>query len=86
MFDSLTKRHNEIIGAELDITSQRAGRWRSCFVELGMNGILKEEQRSDRHQVTTVTAFQKVPRTELPTHSVSDKPTIQVPKFTIGKH
>src|SRR5437016_8064142 len=39
---------NETIGAELGITRQRAGRWRSRFAELGLNGILKEEQRSGR--------------------------------------
>lgn len=39
---------NETIGAELSITRQKAGRWRSRFAELGLNGILKEEQRSGR--------------------------------------
>src|SRR5437899_12390428 len=39
---------NETIGAELGITRQKAGRWRSRFAELGLEGILKEEQRSGR--------------------------------------
>ena len=39
---------NEAIGAELSITRQKAGRWRSRFASLGLNGILKEEQRSGR--------------------------------------
>ena len=39
---------NEKIGAELGITRQKAGRWRSRFAELGLEGILKEEQRSGR--------------------------------------
>jgi transposase len=39
---------NETIGAELGITRQKAGRWRSRFAELGLNGILREEQRSGR--------------------------------------
>jgi len=39
---------NESIGAELVITRQKAGRWRSRFAELGLAGILKEEQRSGR--------------------------------------
>jgi transposase len=39
---------NETIGAELAITRQKAGRWRSRFAELGLTGILKEEQRSGR--------------------------------------
>jgi transposase len=39
---------NETIGAELSITRQKAGRWRNRFAEFGLNGILKEEQRSGR--------------------------------------
>jgi transposase len=39
---------NETIGTELGITRQKAGRWRSRFAELGLSGILKEEQRSGR--------------------------------------
>lgn len=39
---------NETIGAELGITRQKVGRWRSRFAELGLIGILKEEQRSGR--------------------------------------
>jgi transposase len=34
---------NEAIGAELNITRQKAGRWRSRFAERGLDGILKEE-------------------------------------------
>jgi transposase len=34
---------NDAIGAELNITRQKAGRWRSRFAERGMDGILKEE-------------------------------------------
>ena len=34
---------NEKIGAELGITRQKAGRWRSRFAELGLEGILEEE-------------------------------------------
>src|SRR6267154_2555744 len=39
---------NETIGAELEITRQKAGRWRTRFAELGLEGILKEEQRRGR--------------------------------------
>src|SRR6266699_124881 len=42
---------NETIGVELGITRQKAGRWRNRFAELGLNGILKEEQRSGRPPV-----------------------------------
>jgi transposase len=34
---------NDAIGAELNISRQKAGRWRSRFVERGMDGILNEE-------------------------------------------
>jgi transposase len=34
---------NDAIGGELNITRQKAGRWRSRFAERGMDGILKEE-------------------------------------------
>jgi len=34
---------NDAIGAELKISRQKAGRWRSRFAERGMDGILKEE-------------------------------------------
>jgi transposase len=40
--------NNETIGEELGISRQRAGRWRSRFAELGLEGILKEEQRPGR--------------------------------------
>jgi transposase len=39
---------NETIGAELGITRQKAGRWRSRFAELGLEGILRERRRSGR--------------------------------------
>ncbi len=39
---------NETIGAELGITRQKVGRWRSRFAECGLEGILKEERRSGR--------------------------------------
>src|SRR5438093_556800 len=39
---------NEAIGAELNITRQKAGRWRSRFAERGMDGILNEQSRSGR--------------------------------------
>ncbi len=39
---------NEKIGAELGITRQKAGRWRSRFAEFGLEGILREERRSGR--------------------------------------
>src|SRR5438552_14468378 len=34
---------NDAIGADLHMTRQKAGRWRSRFAERGMDGILKEE-------------------------------------------
>jgi transposase len=42
---------NETIGAELRITRQKAGRWRSRFAALGLEGILSERQRSGRPPV-----------------------------------
>jgi transposase len=39
---------NDAIGAELNITRQKAGRWRSRFAERGLEGILKEEPRPGR--------------------------------------
>jgi len=39
---------NEAIGAELNITRQKAGRWRIRFAERGMDGILREEPRKGR--------------------------------------
>ena len=39
---------NAAIAAELDITRQKAGRWRSRFAERGIEGILKEEPRPGR--------------------------------------
>jgi len=39
---------NDEIGAELKITRQKAGRWRSRFAERGLGGILKEEPRPGR--------------------------------------
>ena len=38
----------ETIGADLGITRQKAGRWRSRFAERGLEGILKEGPRSGR--------------------------------------
>ena len=42
---------NDAIGAELNITRQKAGRWRSRFAERGIDGILKEQPRSGRPSV-----------------------------------
>ena len=46
-----TGMDNETIGAELNITRQKVGRWRSRFAALGFDGILQEEQRSGRPRV-----------------------------------
>jgi transposase len=42
---------NDAIGAELNISRQKAGRWRSRFAERGMDGILKEEPGRGRPRV-----------------------------------
>ncbi|MFY9553957.1 MAG: helix-turn-helix domain-containing protein, partial [Blastocatellia bacterium] len=42
---------NDAIGAELNITRQKAGRWRTRFAERGMDGILKEEPARGRPRV-----------------------------------
>jgi len=42
---------NDAIGAELKITRQKAGRWRSRFAERGLDGILKEEPGRGRPPV-----------------------------------
>jgi transposase len=42
---------NDAIGAELNITRQKAGRWRTRFAERGMDGILKEEPGRGRPRV-----------------------------------
>ena len=39
---------NQEIGAKLDITRQKAGRWRDRFVEDGLGGIEKDASRSGR--------------------------------------
>jgi transposase len=39
---------NDAIGVELNITRQKAGRWRTRFAEQGIDGILREEPRSGR--------------------------------------
>ena len=40
--------NNQEIGAKLDITRQKAGRWRDRFVEHGLGGIEKDAPRSGR--------------------------------------
>ena len=40
--------NNQQIGAKLDITRQKAGRWRDRFVEHGLKGIEKDAPRSGR--------------------------------------
>src|SRR4051794_1980727 len=42
---------NEAIGAELNISRQKAGRWRSRFAAQGLDGIVKEEPRPGRPAV-----------------------------------
>lgn len=42
---------NDTIGAELKITRQKVGRWRSRFAERGLDGILTEEPRPGRPPV-----------------------------------
>lgn len=42
---------NDAIGAELNITRQKAGRWRTRFAERGMDGILKQEPGRGRPRV-----------------------------------
>ncbi len=39
---------NQEIAAKLDITRQKAGRWRDRFVEDGLGGIEKDASRSGR--------------------------------------
>src|SRR6266536_4587832 len=60
---------NEAIGAELNITRQKAGRWRSRFAERGIDGILKEEPRSGRPPVVGPRKRAAIVRTTL-----DDKP------------
>lgn len=56
---------NESIAAELNITRQKAGRWRSRFAERGMDGILKEELRSGRPPVISSRKRAAIVRTTL---------------------
>jgi transposase len=61
---------NEAIAAELKITRQKAGRWRSRFAERGIDGIFKEEARPGRPPVIGPRKRARIVRTTL-----EEKPT-----------
>lgn len=56
---------NEAIGVELNITRQKAGRWRSRFAAQGLDGILKEEPRPGRPPVYSRRKRASIVRTTL---------------------
>jgi len=56
---------NDAIGAELNISRQKAGRWRSRFAERGVDGILKEEPGRGRPRVFSSRKRAAIVRTTL---------------------
>jgi transposase len=56
---------NEAIGAELNITRQKVGRWRVRFATHGVDGILKEEPRPGRPRVFSLRKRATIVRTTL---------------------
>ena len=62
--------NNQEIGAELDITRQKAGRWRDRFVAHGLGGIEKDAARSGR-----IPSISRRKRTRIVKKTVEEKPS-----------
>lgn len=78
---------NDSIGAELNITRQKAGRWRSRFAERGMDGILKEEPGRGRPRLVGARKRAAIVRATLgdkPTHATQWSRTLMSAKTGVS--
>ena len=62
--------NNQEIGVELDITRQKAGRWRDRFVDHGLGGIEKDAPRSGR-----IPSISRRKRARIVKKTIEEKPS-----------